>query len=99
MTAIEWVAILVAWASVGFLIAGALFGGRATDAITMKAEDDEQWRWCCQTNFIRWLDRAGEKYGYQEAWRRAKAVAGQETSNITRWSEQDLRQGARALRY
>lgn len=87
---------VAAWAALAFFAAAAFAGDR--DPERQKEEDDYQWRWLLEQGFIRRLDAAGNRRGYEKAWQLALAAAKQTTRNITTWSEHELQEACRALK-
>lgn len=96
MTIIEAMAIGAAWAALAFFAAAAFAGKKDPEQQTR--DDDAQWRWILESQFIRHLDEAGERYGHSLAWQIALKATGQASRNITRWPERHLQLAIRAFK-
>jgi hypothetical protein len=99
ITTLTWITIGAWLISSAFLTLLFLSAAGPKTPEEQRRDDEEQYRWICETQFIVTLDRYAKRYGHPSAWQKAAWAAHRQIDhNIKRWSNQQLLDAIRALR-
>jgi hypothetical protein len=100
---ITWT-IVIAW-YIGSLFLTPLFcrtAFRSSSSEEDRLDDQAQYRWVCEQQFVRDLEKHAKRHGHEMAWRKAAQAARRKVTpngtDIKRWTNQQLLDAIRSLR-